>query len=121
MFNINCQIAPLLDAVHEGCYKDMHKYMKKREEFFNKEIANLKKKEQTLLKKLEKLDPPAKESAQPTPSKEESKKAGGAKKDANRGKSVEKKQGGKTRSEDKKDEGVVKEGQCRTDGPSSSR
>jgi chaperonin cofactor prefoldin len=36
----------------------MHKYMKKREEFFNKQIANLKKKEQTLLKKLEKLDPP---------------------------------------------------------------
>ena len=81
MFNINCQIAPLLDAIHEGCYKDMHKFMKKREEFFNKEIANLKKKEQTLLKKLEKLDPPAKDSAQPTPAKEESKKAGGAKKD----------------------------------------
>jgi hypothetical protein len=45
LFNINCQIAPLLDAIHEGCYKDMHKFMKKREEFFNKEIANLKKKE----------------------------------------------------------------------------
>ena len=58
LFNINCQIAPLLDAVHDGCYKDMHKFMKKREEFFNKEIAALKKKEQTLQKKLEKLDPP---------------------------------------------------------------
>ncbi len=91
MFNINCQIAPLLDAIHEGCYKDMHKFMKKREEFFNKEIANLKKKEQTLLKKLEKLDPPSKESVlQPAPAKEETKK-GGAKKDAKRGKSVEKK------------------------------
>jgi hypothetical protein len=32
--------------------------MKKREEFFNKEIANFKKKEQTLLKRLEKIDPP---------------------------------------------------------------
>ena len=32
--------------------------MKKREEFFNKEIAGFKKKEQGLLKKLEKLDPP---------------------------------------------------------------
>jgi hypothetical protein len=89
LFNINCQIAPLLDAVHEGCYKDMHKFMKKREEFFNKEIANLKKKEQTLLKKLEKLDPPSKDSVL-QPAKEETKK-GGAKKDAKRGKSVEKK------------------------------
>jgi len=41
----------------------MLKYMKKREEFFNKEIGNLKKKEQTLVKRLEKLDPPV----QPAP------------------------------------------------------
>jgi mannose/fructose/N-acetylgalactosamine-specific phosphotransferase system component IID len=63
LYNINCQIAPLLDAIHEGCYKDMQKYMKKREEFFNKEIANLKKKEQGLLKRLEKIDPPKDEKA----------------------------------------------------------
>jgi mannose/fructose/N-acetylgalactosamine-specific phosphotransferase system component IID len=58
LFNINCQIAPLLDAIHDGCYKEMHKFMKKREEFFNKEIAALKKKEQGLLKRMEKIDPP---------------------------------------------------------------
>jgi mannose/fructose/N-acetylgalactosamine-specific phosphotransferase system component IID len=58
IFNINCQIAPLLDAIHDGCYKEMHKFMKKREEFFNKEIAALKKKEQGLLKRMEKIDPP---------------------------------------------------------------
>ena len=50
-------MAPLLDAVNEGCYKEMGKFLKKREEFFNKEIANLKKKEQNLQKKLEKLEP----------------------------------------------------------------
>jgi hypothetical protein len=38
-------VAPLLDAINEGCYKDMGKFLKKREEFFNKEIGNLKKKE----------------------------------------------------------------------------
>lgn len=81
MFNINCQIAPLLDAVHEGCYKDMHKYMKKREEFFNKEIANLKKKEQGLLKRLEKIDPPKDEKALAA-AKEESKEKSTKKKDA---------------------------------------
>lgn len=58
LFNINCQIAPLLDAISDGCYKEMGKYLKKREEFFNKEIANFKKKEQNLLKKLERLEPP---------------------------------------------------------------
>ena len=67
-FNINCQIAPLLDAIHDGCYKDMKAFMKKREDFFNKEIANLRKKEQTLLKKMEKLDPP-----KPEEKKEEAK------------------------------------------------
>ena len=43
--------------MHDGCYKDIHKFLKKREEFFNKEINNFKKKEQALLKKLEKLEP----------------------------------------------------------------
>lgn len=44
--------------MHDGCYKEIHKFMKKREEFFNKEINNMKKKEGNLLKKLEKLEPP---------------------------------------------------------------
>lgn len=57
LFNINCQVAPLLDAFNEGCYKDMAKYMKKREEFFNKEIAGFKKKEANLQRKLERLEP----------------------------------------------------------------
>jgi hypothetical protein len=34
----------------------MTKYIKKREEFFNKEIANFRKKEAALLKQLEKLN-----------------------------------------------------------------
>jgi hypothetical protein len=50
-------VAPLLDAINDGCYKEMSKFMKKREEFFNKEIAALKKKEGSYLKKLEKLEP----------------------------------------------------------------
>eukprot|EP00347_Sterkiella_histriomuscorum_P014639 403360114 len=58
LFNINCQINPLLDAISDGCYKEMGKFMKKREEFFNKEIASFKKKEQNLQKKLERLEPP---------------------------------------------------------------
>lgn len=58
LFNINCQVAPLLDAINEGCYKEIGKFLKKREDFFNKEIANFKKKESALLKKLEKLEPP---------------------------------------------------------------
>ena len=36
----------------------MSKFMKKREDFFNKEIASFKKKEQNLQKKLERLEPP---------------------------------------------------------------
>jgi hypothetical protein len=48
----------------------MAKFMKKREEFFNKEIASFKKKEANLLKKLERLEPPK----QPDPPKEEIKK-----------------------------------------------
>ena len=45
LFNTNCQVAPMLDAINDGCYKEMSKYMKKREEFFNKEITAFKKKE----------------------------------------------------------------------------
>lgn len=69
--------------------------MKKREEFFNKEIGNLKKKEATLLKRLEKLDPPKEEGKNKEETKGEKITAkGGAKKDkptAAPGKSVEKK------------------------------
>lgn len=39
LFNTNCQVAPLMDAIQDGCYRDMVKALKKREEFFNKEIA----------------------------------------------------------------------------------
>lgn len=56
LFNINCQVAPLLDAINTGAYKEMVNAIKKREEFFNKEIAQFHKKEQNLLKKLEKLE-----------------------------------------------------------------
>jgi len=38
IFNTNCQVAPLLDAINEGCYKEMVKTIKKQEDFFNKEI-----------------------------------------------------------------------------------
>ena len=47
-----------MDSINEGCYKEMLKYLKKREEFFQKEINQLRKKEQLLAKRLEKLDPP---------------------------------------------------------------
>ncbi len=42
-FNINCQVAPLLDAIEEQAYADMQKAITKRQEWFNKEIANMKK------------------------------------------------------------------------------
>ena len=57
LFNIGCHTDPLLDAISSECYKDMLKYIKKREEFFQREIGHLKKKDQTLHKRLEKLDP----------------------------------------------------------------
>ena len=54
-------MAALLDAVNTGCYQDMIKYIKKREEFFNKEIAGMRKKEAGLLKQLEKYTVPVEE------------------------------------------------------------
>jgi len=36
--------------MNTACYQDMQKFIKKREEFFNKEIAAFKKKEATLVK-----------------------------------------------------------------------
>ena len=53
LFNINCQVAPLLDAVTSSAYAEMQKYIKKREEWFNKEIQSMKKKEAKRLKRLE--------------------------------------------------------------------
>jgi len=81
LFNINCQIDPLLDSIHDGCYKEMQKFMKKREEFFNKEIAAFKKKETNLLKKMERLEPPKKEEAPKEEVKAKDKKARGQSKD----------------------------------------
>lgn len=52
LFNINCQIAPLLDAIQTGAYKEMVTACKKREEWFAKEIQAKRKKEAALQKKL---------------------------------------------------------------------
>ena len=45
VFNINCQVAPLLDAIESQAYIEMVKAIGKRQEWFNKEVANMKKKE----------------------------------------------------------------------------
>ena len=58
VFNIQCEIAPLLDAIHQEAYKQMKSKLTIREEFFNKEIASFKKEQWQLEKKLEKLDLP---------------------------------------------------------------
>ncbi len=60
----------------------MGKFMKKREEFFNKEIASFKKKEQALLKKLERLEPPKVVEPPKEELKAKDKKARGQSKDA---------------------------------------
>lgn len=46
----------MLDAINTACYQDMQKFIKKREDFFNKEVLQFKKREATLLKQLEKLN-----------------------------------------------------------------
>ena len=43
IFSTNCQIAPLMDCIHQECFKDMKAKVAEREEFFNKEINNFKK------------------------------------------------------------------------------
>jgi len=58
LFNTNCEIAPLLDAIHTECYKEMRAKLSEREEFFNKEVGLMKKEQVTLEKKLEKLETP---------------------------------------------------------------
>ena len=55
----------MLDAINSSCYQDMLKYIKKREEFFNKEIATMRKKEQGLLKNLEKYTVVVEEKKEP--------------------------------------------------------
>ena len=63
VFNINCQVAPLLDAIESQAYTEMVKAISKRQEWFNKEVVNMKKKEAKLLKKLDVLDAPKREEA----------------------------------------------------------
>ena len=43
VYNTNCQIAALLDCIHEESYKEMINKLTEREEFFNKEINGFKK------------------------------------------------------------------------------
>ena len=45
VFNINCQVAPLLDAIESQAYQEMVKTIVKRQEWFNKEVSSMKKKE----------------------------------------------------------------------------
>lgn len=79
IFNTNCQVAPLVDAIHEGCYKDMQAALKKRAQFFEKEIQAQKNKEKLLLKRLEKLEPPAQASQITAHAEKDAKKKLGAK------------------------------------------
>lgn len=58
LFNINCEIAPLLDAIHIEAYKNMRLKLQQRQEFFNKEINQFKKEQANLERKLEKLEAP---------------------------------------------------------------
>lgn len=60
IFNINCEIAPLLDAIHSESYKEMKAKLVERQEFFNREISGFKKEQSSLEKKLEKLEQPPK-------------------------------------------------------------
>ena len=41
VFNINCQVAPLLDAIATQSYKEMGKAIKQREAWFEKEISKM--------------------------------------------------------------------------------
>ena len=63
VFNINCQVAPLLDAIEQQAYAEMVKAITKRQEWFNKEVAGMKKKEQKLLRRLDVLEAPKREEA----------------------------------------------------------
>ena len=65
IFNTACQTAPLLDAINDGCYADMATHLKRREEVIGKELGAWKKKEASLQKKLEKLEPKQDEPGKP--------------------------------------------------------
>jgi len=65
IFNINSQVAPLLDAMHTEAYIEMRKKLSDREGFFNKEIKSFEKDKAALEKRLEKLEQPP-----PEPKKE---------------------------------------------------
>lgn len=56
IFATNCQIAPLMDAIHQECFKDMKTKLTEREEFFQKEITSFKKEQSKLEKKIESLE-----------------------------------------------------------------
>ena len=56
IFATNCQIAPLMDAIHQECYKDMKAKLVEREEFFAKEILTFKKEQAKIEKKIELLE-----------------------------------------------------------------
>ena len=48
IFNINCQTAPLIDAINQSCFEEMGKMLKKKEDAFHKEMAVWRKKEGSL-------------------------------------------------------------------------
>jgi len=73
MFNIDCEIAPLMDAIHQEAFKHMKLYLAQREEFFNKEINCFKKEQLQLEKKLEKLEQPPEPVKEKAPPKEKNK------------------------------------------------
>lgn len=66
LFNINCEIAPLIDSINIEAYKAMKNKLQQREDFFNKEINAFKKEQGQLEKKLEKLEQPE-EAEKPKP------------------------------------------------------
>ena len=43
IFNINCQVAPLLDAIQTQSYKEMGKAIAQRQTWFEKEIGKMQK------------------------------------------------------------------------------
>ena len=106
MFNTECETAPLLDAINEGCYADMTVFLKKREEVFNKELNQWKKKEASLLKKLEKLEPKQDEAKMlaERKSKSRAKSKKKAKKKKEESKAEETKEGGEEAKEEGKPE-----------------
>lgn len=50
------QVAPFLDQLNDKCYDAMLDKVKEREDFFEKQIVQFKKKEATLMKQLDRLN-----------------------------------------------------------------